>query len=384
MADASGARKGTLRSTALVLIATIALSACQSSDVMETADLAPPDDAPIFSESVFGVPASPRVTNLRKVRKGGGRLQVGKPYKVRGKWYYPKDQPGYAKVGKASWYGANFHGRLTANGEVYDMFGLSAAHTTFPLPSYAMVTNMENGNKIMVRINDRGPYAHGREIDVSSKAAQLLGFHTDGVADVKVEYVGRAPLEGDDTRQLMASFRPGEGRRVSPGVPDQIMVASIEEAARSPAGRSVASASAFASASAELPGVRPAGIPVPTRAERSGEGRVPVPSNLALAASLVSSYAAAPDAGGATAALGRFAGPDAAIDGSEAISVGILADRSIIERVRAVSLGQGTLGEEAVDGGRALTLSLHAGVDADKVLRMLWQAGADDAFVLRD
>ncbi|WAJ30923.1 septal ring lytic transglycosylase RlpA family protein [Antarcticirhabdus aurantiaca] len=360
-----------------MLIASLSLSACQSSEVMESAELAPPDDAPIFSESVFGVPASPRVSNLRKVRKGGGREQVGKPYKVRGKWYYPKDQPGYAKQGKASWYGANFHGRLTANGEVYDMFGLSAAHTTFPLPSYAMVTNLENGNRIMVRVNDRGPYAHGREIDVSSKAAQMLGFHRDGVADVKVEYVGRAPLEGDDTSRLMASFQPGEGR-VPVGTPDQVMVASITAAARSPAGQNVATAYS------EVPGVRPVGVPVPTRAERPGEGRVPVPSNLALAASLMSSYAASGNESGAAAALREVGAAAATQHGVEIISVGTLIDRSLVEKVRAVAFGRGSLGEEATDEGRALTLSLHAGVDADAVLRMLWQAGAEDAFVLRD
>ena len=162
-----------------------------------------------FSVAEYGVPASPRVTTARSVKKGGGRDHIGKPYKVRGKWYVPKEEPGYDKAGLASWYGPNFHGRLTANGEVYDQFHLSAAHPTFPLPSYARVTNKKNGKSVVVRVNDRGPFAHGRIIDVSSKAAELLQMKRDGVAAVRVEYVGRAPLEGNDMPFLMASYNGG-------------------------------------------------------------------------------------------------------------------------------------------------------------------------------
>lgn len=174
-----------------------------------------------FSVAEFGVPASPRVTMSRAVPKGGGREMVGKPYRVRGKWYTPKEDPGYDKAGIASWYGPNFHGRLTANGEVYDQFHLSGAHPTFPLPSYARVTNKKNGNSVIVRINDRGPYAPGRIVDVSSKAAELLDMKQDGIAAVRVEYVGRAPLEGNDMPYLMASYRTngmhGDPNRDMPG-----------------------------------------------------------------------------------------------------------------------------------------------------------------------
>ena len=145
-------------------------------------------------------------------------LFVGKPYRVRGKWYTPKEDPGYDKAGLASWYGPNFHGRLTANGEIYDQFHLSAAHPTFPLPSYARVTNKKNGNTVIVRVNDRGPFAHGRIIDLSNKAAELLDMKNEGVAAVRVEYVGRAPVEGDDTRYLMASYRPGGSSAPAGGV----------------------------------------------------------------------------------------------------------------------------------------------------------------------
>ncbi|PST24228.1 septal ring lytic transglycosylase RlpA family protein [Mesorhizobium plurifarium] len=159
-----------------------------------------------FAESVYGVKASPRVATGDNIPKGGGRYQVGKPYQVKGKWYQPKEDFGYNKSGMASWYGSAFHGRLTANGEVYDKHHLSAAHPTFPLPSYARVTNLENGTSVIVRVNDRGPYEYGRIIDVSSKTADLLDIKRKGSANVRVQYIGRAPLEGNDMPYLMASY----------------------------------------------------------------------------------------------------------------------------------------------------------------------------------
>jgi rare lipoprotein A len=110
----------------------------------------------------------------------------------------------------ASWYGEDFHGRLTANGEVFDMHSVSAAHPTMPLPSYARVTNLSNHKSVIVRVNDRGPYNGDRLIDVSMRAANLLGFYGSGLAPVRVEYVGRAPLEGSDDNVLMATLRQGE------------------------------------------------------------------------------------------------------------------------------------------------------------------------------
>jgi rare lipoprotein A len=107
----------------------------------------------------------------------------------------------------ASWYGDAFHGRRTANGEVYDMRSLSAAHPTMPLPSYARVTNLGNGYSMVVRVNDRGPYAPGRIIDVSSRVADMLDIKSTGTAKVKVEYVGPAPLAGSDDSTLVASLR---------------------------------------------------------------------------------------------------------------------------------------------------------------------------------
>ncbi|MBN7756391.1 septal ring lytic transglycosylase RlpA family protein [Nitratireductor aquimarinus] len=180
-----------------------------------------------FAESEYGVQASPRVSmKSSNLKRGGGRRQVGKPYQIKGKWYHPKEDPDYEKVGAASWYGDAFHGRLTANGETYDMTHLSAAHPTMPLPSYARVTNVDNGSSVLVRVNDRGPFAHNRIIDLSKRAAQLLDYQSAGVAKVKVEYVGPAPLEGRDDEYLMASYRPG-GAAPDPsdGLPTGVMIA---------------------------------------------------------------------------------------------------------------------------------------------------------------
>ncbi|MDB5582782.1 MAG: septal ring lytic transglycosylase RlpA family protein [Bradyrhizobium sp.] len=158
----------------------------------------------------YGVSSSPRVVAMGDpVPKGGGTYRVGKPYTVGGRVYVPEDDPNYRAEGMASWYGDDFHGRLTANGEVFDMASLTAAHPTLPIPSYARVTNLSNGKSLIVRVNDRGPYHGNRLIDVSNKAAELLDFKGNGVARVRVEYVARAPLEGSDDRQLVATLRTG-------------------------------------------------------------------------------------------------------------------------------------------------------------------------------
>jgi rare lipoprotein A len=143
------------------------------------------------------------------VPKGGGTYRVGKPYIVAGRVYVPEEDVNYREEGMASWYGDDFHGRLTANGEIFDMASLSAAHPTLPMPCYARVTNLSNGKSLIVRVNDRGPYHGNRVTDVSSRAAELLEFKNNGVARVRVEYVARAPLEGSDDRQLLATLRTG-------------------------------------------------------------------------------------------------------------------------------------------------------------------------------
>jgi rare lipoprotein A len=171
----------------------------------------------------YGVSSSPRVVEPgQPVPKGGGTFRVGKPYIVAGRVYVPEENPNYRNEGTASWNGEDFHGRLTANGEVYDMNAISAAHPTLPMPCYVRVTNLANQRSLIVRVNDRGPYHGNREIDLSGKAAQLLGFADRGVARVRVEYVGAAPMEGSDDGRLMATLRQGEPAPAPAGV----MVAS--------------------------------------------------------------------------------------------------------------------------------------------------------------
>ena len=134
----------------------------------------------------------------------------------------PQENANYSAEGLASWYGEDFHGRATANGEVYDMTSISAAHPTLPIPSYARVTNLANQKSIIVRVNDRGPYHANRVIDVSVRTAKLLGFYDHGVTRVRVEYVGRAALEGSDDTKLAATLRSGTP---APG-PSEVRVAS--------------------------------------------------------------------------------------------------------------------------------------------------------------
>lgn len=159
-----------------------------------------------FTSKEYGVAVSPRVTTNPNPPKGGGRYLVGKPYKVRGKTYVPKEQPDYFAQGTASWYGADFHGRRTANGEIFSANAITGAHPTLPLPSYVRVTNLDNGRSLVVRVNDRGPYVHGRVMDLSHRAAEILGYVNRGMGNVQVQYVGPAPLNGDDTKLLLASI----------------------------------------------------------------------------------------------------------------------------------------------------------------------------------
>ena len=156
----------------------------------------------------YGVASSARVVQPGEpVPKGGGVYRVGKPYTVAGRVYEPAEDNSYSATGLASWYGDDFHGRFTANGEIYDMNSITAASPTLPLPSYARVTNLSNHRSIVVRVNDRGPYVADRVMDVSAQTAKMLGFYGKGVTKVKVEYVGRAPLAGSDDGKLAATLR---------------------------------------------------------------------------------------------------------------------------------------------------------------------------------
>ena len=142
----------------------------------------------------YGVKASPRLYNEGDViPKGGGRRYTGKPYVVAGQTYVPKENPsGYVREGLASWYGSAFHGRMTANGEVFDRHSIAAAHPTLPLPSYARVTNLENRQSVDVVVNDRGPFVRDRIGDLSLGAARRIEMVTDGVVEAAIEVLADA------------------------------------------------------------------------------------------------------------------------------------------------------------------------------------------------
>lgn len=122
-----------------------------------------------------------------------------RPYQIRGRWYRPAEQPNYDEIGLASWYGAQHNGRPTSTGERFDMSALTAAHKTLPLPSLVEVTNRANGRRVILRVNDRGPFVDSRIIDLSRAAAEELGLLSQGVGEVRVRYVGRAPRTGGGT-----------------------------------------------------------------------------------------------------------------------------------------------------------------------------------------
>lgn len=174
-----------------------------------------------------GTTPSKPTTTAAPLKQGGGYYKIGNPYQINGIWYYPAENEKYDSVGIASWYGPGFHGKQTANGEIFDENQISAAHPTLPMPVIARVTNLENGKSVVLRINDRGPFAAGREIDLSKKAAEVLGFKQKGTAKVRVQYIGRAPLEGGigDGMGIAETFTapqvdtPPEERRVAGTAP---------------------------------------------------------------------------------------------------------------------------------------------------------------------
>jgi len=146
--------------------------------------------------STAPTPPPPQQSPAVTVPPSAGVYKIGQPYQVDNVWYYPREQPDYDETGIASWYGPTFYGRSTANGETYDGNQLTAAHKTLPMPVNVRVTNLDNGKSLVVRVNDRGPYARGRIIDLSKRAAELLDVVQTGTARVRVTYLARADLNG--------------------------------------------------------------------------------------------------------------------------------------------------------------------------------------------
>lgn len=358
-----------------------------------------------FAESIYGVKASPRVANGDKIPRGGGRDQLGKPYKVKDKWYKPKEDKNYKKTGRASWYGSAFHGRLTANGEVYDMTHLTGAHPTMPLPSYARVTNMANGSSVIVRINDRGPYSNDRIIDMSEKAAEMLDYKHHGTADVKVEYVGRAPLDGQDDAFLLASYREG-GDAIGQPATGVMMAMNGSTPTRSnvpvPAVNAIAQIASpaqqqvpFGFADGSAPQL-PAFIPVP----------LDKPAYLYNMASANNDILIAAYAGNKTsqteAIYSKVLMPQASSqqwrdaqveklrqtdpEQGEYVDLGSFTNKAEAERVASAVQGMGAVSRSATPQAQGDIYSLTAksrNGNNDALLQAAWAAGAADAFVVR-
>lgn len=296
-----------------------------------------------FTSKEFGVSVSPRLSKAKFPPRGGGRQMPLKPYVVAGKTYTPVDGPGYVARGRASWYGQDFHGRQTANGEIFGAYYLTAASPVLPIPSYARVTNLENGRSVLVRVNDRGPYLQGRVMDLSYEAANALGYVNNGHAEVEVRYVAAAPLNGDDSRMLMATIN------TRTPMEEQIdrMSGGLEN---------------FALAEAEV-------APIPaTRFGYAAEA----PASGALAAT-------------AALANGELAGPELLNTSSESITLrlGVFRDSAEVRKVTEAFAMFGAVDEATTkvggDPATVLTLiRLKAGVSRQDVVRLAQELGLKD------
>lgn len=308
---------------------------------------------------------------------GGGRMvsdspvRIGRPYVVNGKSYTPADIRDYDEVGYASWYGARHKGRSTANGEIFEPARISAAHTVLPLPSYVEVTALDTGRTIVVRVNDRGPFARGRIIDLSHAAAKQLGIATIGVAPVRVRRAypsehdrallrsGRAaPLRSDASHAQLALLRDrlagprNAGTGVAPPPPAPAQVATATPVQASPAVVS------------PLPPSRP-----PSSPQASGSRGSRAPVNLL------------PDMAPPASAAGSdgYVTSVAAADSRYRIEVGAYADeamaRTVARQVGGVSMPVGTL-------WRVRTGPYADRAAADRALRQIIASGFNGAWIM--
>lgn len=299
------------------------------------------------------------------------RYKVGKAYKVDGRWYHPREDPDYQAVGMASWYGRDFHGRLTANGEIFDMNRLSAAHKTLPLPSMVEVKNLENGRKIIVRVNDRGPFAKNRVIDLSREAARRLGFERQGTARVRVRYLRPAPLHAQaptDAPHRIASA----ARVIAPASPsDDPSVADRAEKAEAIMENASELLTAIENAPALTPGAEAF---VVAEAESEAEGPVLIP-----AAAIATPE---PDD---TIIIDITKAPESAVQTLYIIRVAALSRLDNIEALKAQLAPAGPLRLSRVeaDDGRVfyrVTMGPFASIEtAAESLEQVRAAGYDDA-----
>jgi len=284
-------------------------------------------------------PAPPPVVT---VPPSAGVYKIGQPYQVDNIWYYPREQPDYDETGIASWYGPDFYGKATANGETYDGNALTAAHKTLPMPVNVRVTNLDNGKSLVVRVNDRGPYARGRIIDLSKRAAELLDVVQTGTARVRVTYLGRGDLNGAPP----PSETPPEIARALPAAPSgKVDVAALNVVPGSAVAAPVRTAS--------LP--KPTSIPAEMFIDNQPTGkvsRVPVPPVTHLYVQ-----------------LGAFSKQDNA--------------RALLNKVGG-DLRISTLQRNGQTLYRVRSAPLASVADADAALSRITGAGANDAHIVVD
>jgi rare lipoprotein A len=201
----------------------------------------------------------------------GGVYKIGNPYQIGDTWYYPREQPDYDETGIASWYGPDFYGHRTANGEMYDGTQMTAAHRTLPMPVNVRVTNLENGRSVVVRVNDRGPYAKGRIIDLSAAAAKALDVVSNGTAKVRVTYLGRADgMETYTPQDIATAAKAAPVKKVDVGGLD--IVPGVPVAAPPPPAATVASL-----APTLVTSLPPPPLPSPATEPTGQVTQVPVP-----------------------------------------------------------------------------------------------------------
>lgn len=305
------------------------------------------------------------LANTAKQAKGASRggptgsYKVGNPYQIGGVWYYPKEDWDYTETGIASWYGPGFHGRTTANGEIFDENEVTAAHRTLPLPSIVRVTNLTNGRSVVVRVNDRGPFAHGRIIDMSRRSAQLLGFERQGTAKVRVEI-----LPEDTRRDQMVARGGGSGPVLASATPDAVP-APVPTAVPAPP-------------------VQVSGLQAPTGAAPS-----PAPRRAAPVA------APAPSVGGGTAALATGGPPPGTVSSEPVrptdiwVQVGAFENKDNAQRLtrQLRSVGPAKVQEALVAGKtyyRVRIGPLAQVESADQALEQLIAAGFPGSRIIVD
>ncbi len=287
-----------------------------------------------------GVRLAAKDSPAAEAANAGGRRLVGEPYRIAGHTYVPREYKSYSAVGLASWYGRGFRGHHTANGEVYDVANLTAAHPTLPLPSYVRVTNLDNGRSVTVRVNDRGPFRRDRLIDVSAGVAELLGFERIGTARVKVDYMGPARLDGHDRKMLLASYRgPRAGGDAVPPVAAGdagARVFLVSDSLKPRPRRPIPDANGLDQPLLLTPESSGSDISQAFAPVGGGPARVPPPP-IPLRTSLASSYAAAGELSGAEVAAARLAAPRAprALPpaGARVIQLGVFSDPANASRI---------------------------------------------------